>query len=84
MMRVCGRSLPLRDPAKHDLIQKFKNHKDCSWINGVKVSYSKSDNSASSQLRGWLTSYQVAQQENIPHESDSVEDFGEHDEQVSP
>lgn len=69
MLRVCGRSLPLRDPAKHELIQNFKNHKDCKWINGVKVSYSKSDNSASSLLSGWLTSFQVAQQENIPHES---------------
>lgn len=68
----------MRDAAKHELIEKFKNGKDCSWVNSLKRSFTSADVVANSQASGWLTSYEVAKAEGMDHESDVFKGLLQH------
>ena len=67
---VYERSLALRDPAKHELIEKFRTSKDCSWVNSLKKSFTTKDIVSSSAVTGWCTSYEIAKAEGMDHESE--------------
>ncbi len=62
-------SLPLRSEEKRLIVEAFKTKKDQNWANEFVEKHTTKKTENNSALSGWTTSYIIARETNIPHDS---------------
>ena len=61
--------MPLRDPAKRDIIMNFKKNRDCSWVNSIRQSHVAVTKIEQETVSGWNTSFDIALKLGMAHDS---------------